>query len=247
MATVESDTTRPAAPAAIVPAEVAAAIGRIPELQAGDHLTRIEFERRYAAMPAVKKAELIEGVVYMPSPVSHKSHSRPHGMLTTALGIYCYATPGADLGSTPTVRLDLENEPQPDSLLRILPEYGGQSRDEDEYIAGPPELVAEVSASSASYDLHEKLRAYQRNGVREYLVWRVWDSAIDWFIQREGRFERLPLTDAGHYHSEVFPGLWLDPSALIRGDFPQVMVLLQQGLASPEHAAFVARLQAAAK
>jgi Uma2 family endonuclease len=223
------------------------AMGRIPKLQAGDHLTRIEFERRYAAMPEVKKAELIEGVVYMPSPVSHKSHSRPHSLLTTLLGTYCYATPGSDLGTTPTVRLDLENEPQPDSLLRILPEYGGQSRDEDEYIAGPPELLAEVSASSASYDLHDKLRAYQRNGVREYLVWRVWDSAIDWFIQREGRFERLPLTEAGHYRSEAFPGLWLDPAALIRGDFPQVMAVLQQGLASPEHAAFVARLQAAAK
>ncbi len=108
-------------------------------------------------------------------------------------------------------------------------------------------MNAEVSTSSASYDLHEKLHAYQRNGVREYLVWRVWDSAIDWFIQREGRFERLPLTGAGHYQSEVFPGLWLDPAALIRGDFPQVMAVLQQGLASPEHAAFVAKLKAATK
>jgi Uma2 family endonuclease len=247
MATVESNTMQPAAATATVQAAVAAPIGRMPELQAGDHLTRIEFERRYAAMPEVKKAELIEGVVYMPSPVSHTSHSRPHGMLTTWLGTYCCATPGTDLGSTPTVRLDLENEPQPDSLLRILPEYGGQSRDEGEYIGGAPELIAEVSASSASYDLHEKLRAYQRNGVREYLVWRVWDSAIDWFIHREGRFERLPLTESGHFHSEEFPGLWLDPAALIRGDFPQVMAVLQQGLASPEHAAFMARLQAAAK
>jgi hypothetical protein len=96
-----------------------------------------------------------------------------------------------------------------------------------------------------SYDLHEKLRAYQRNGVREYLVWRVGDAAIDWFVLREGRFEPLPLTDAGHYRSEVFPGLWLDPAALLRGDGTQVLAVLQEGLDSPEHAAFVAKLQAA--
>jgi Uma2 family endonuclease len=158
MATAESSAAR---------VVVSASIPQIPELQAGDHLTRIEFERRYSAMPHVKKAELIEGVVCMPSPVSHKRHSRPHSMLATWLGTYWPATPGTDAGDNGTVRLDGENEPQPDSILRILPERGGQSRDEDDYIAGPPELVAEVSASSASYDLHEKLRAYQRNGVRE--------------------------------------------------------------------------------
>ena len=246
MATVQSDTTQPAA-TATVPAAVAAAIGRIPELQAGDHLTRIEFERRYAAMPKVKKAELIEGVVYMPSPVSHQEHGGPHFNVVSWLGLYCSGTPSVEGGDNSTVRLDLENEPQPDVFLRIRPKFGGQSRDEDTYVAGPPELIAEVSASSASYDLHEKFRAYQRNGVREYLVWRVWDSVIDWFALREGHFERLPLTDAGHYRSEAFPGLWLDPAALIRGDFSQVVTVLQQGLASPEHAAFVARLQAAAK
>jgi Uma2 family endonuclease len=112
-------------------------------------------------------------------------------------------------------------------------------------VGGPPELVAEVAASSASYDLHDKLRAYQRNGVCEYLVWRTWDSAIDWFVLREGRFERLPVSEAGQLRSEVFPGLWLDPAAMIRGDFAQVTAVLQQGLASPEHAAFVARLHAA--
>ena len=221
--------------------------GRIPELQAGDHLTRMEFERRYAAMPEVKKAELIEGFVYMPSPVSHQQHSGPHFNVVFWLRSYCCGTPGVEGGDNATLRLDLENEPQPDVFLRIRPEFGGQSQDEDEYIAGPPELIAEVCASSASYDLHDKRRADQRNGVREYLVWRVWDSAIDWFIQREGRFERLPLSAAGHYQSVVFPGLWLDPTALIRGDFPQRMVVLQQGLASPEHAAFVTQLQAAAK
>lgn len=148
-------------------------------------------------------------------------------------------------GDNTTVRLDLENEPQPDAFLRIAPQCGGQSRNDGKYVSGPPELIAEVSASSASYDLHDKLRAYQRNGVREYLVWRVWDSTIDWFGLRDERFERLPLTEAGQYQSKVFPGLWLDPAALLRGDFARVLAVLQQGIASPEHAAFVAKLQVA--
>ncbi len=216
------------------------------ELCAGDRLTRAEFERRYSAMPGVKKAELVEGVVYMPSPVSHQNHSRPHSMLMAWLGHYWAATPGVDVGDNAAVRLDLENEPQPDALLRILPNCGGQSRDEDSYLAAAPELIAEVAASSASYDLHDKLRAYQRNGVREYLVWRVWDSAIDWFALCEGRFELLPLDTAGRYKSLTFPGLWLDPAALLRGELARTIAVLQEGIAAPEHGAFVARLQTAA-
>ncbi len=129
-------------------------------------------------------------------------------------------------------------------LCEPCPEYGKRFS-YDEYVDGPPELIAEISDSSVSYDLHDKLRAYQRNGVREYLVWRVWDSAIDWFALREGRFERLLRTEAGHYQSEVFPGLWLDLAALIRGDVAHVLSVLQQGISSPEHAAFVAKLHAA--
>jgi len=215
---------------------------RAPELRAGDRLTRPEFERRYEAMPHVKKAELIEGVVYMPSPVS-RDHWEPHFKIIAWLGLYESATPGVQGGDNGTIRLDLENEPQPDAFLRIRPECGGQSGDSDNYVDGAPELVAEVAASSASYDLHDKLRAYQRNGVLEYVVWRVWDRAIDWFVLREGRYEPLPLSPAGHYHSAVFPGLWLDPAALVRGDLAQVMAVLQQGLASPEHADFVRRLR----
>ena len=238
MATVEAIGVPPAGPAAL-PKD-----GGIPRLNAGDHLTRQEFERRYSAMPETTRAELIEGIVFMSSPVSHQEHSRPQSIIGTCLGIYWFATPGTDLGTTPTVRLDLENEPQPDSLLRILPKCGGRSRDEDTYIAGPPELVVEVSASSVSYDLHEKLRAYQRNGVREYIVWRVWDAAIDWFVLREGQFEKLTVNSSGILKSEVFPGLWLDPAAVVRGDLTRVMAVVQEGIASAEHAAFVAELQA---
>ena len=110
-----------------------------------------------------------------------------------------------------------------------------------------PELVAEVAASTASYDLNTKFNVYRRNEVREYIVWRVLDREIDWFMLRDGEFVRLPLDDAGLYRSEVFPGLWLDPAALVRGDTQSVQAALQRGLASREHAEFVARLNPEAK
>lgn len=219
---------------------------QLPPLEAGDRLTRAEFERRYAAMPRLKKAELIEGVVHMPSPTRHRRHGRPHGHISTWLGVYEAATPGVELGSESTSRLDLDNEPQPDGLLIILPECGGQVRiSEDDYIEGAPELVAEIAASSVSIDLNAKLNVYRRNGVREYVVWRVLESAVDWFVSRDGQFEKqAPATD-GLLRSTVFPGLWLDPAALVRGDLARVLAVVQQGLATPEHAEFVARLQAA--
>lgn len=215
----------------------------IPPLQAGDRLTRAEFERRYNAMPHLKKAELIEGVVYLTRSVS-VDHAEPHAHVVAWLGTYRAYTPGVEGADNATVRLDLDNEPQPDALLRLLEVFGGQSRiDADGYVEGAPELAAEVSASSASYDLHDKLNAYRRNGVKEYVVWRVLDEAVDWFMLREGRYERLPLSPDGLYKSEVFPGLWLDPAALVRGDMPRVLQVLQEGLASAEHEAFVKRLQ----
>ncbi|MCI0360572.1 MAG: Uma2 family endonuclease [Planctomycetaceae bacterium] len=215
----------------------------IPPLAAGDRLTRDEFERRYTAMPHVKKAELIEGVVYMPSPVSHEEHAAPHFDFITWLGVYRSMTPGVRGGDNGTLRLDLDNEPQPDGYLLVLPEFGGRAHMVAGFVEGSPELVVEVSASSVSYDLHDKLNAYRRNGVQEYVVWRVWDRAIDWFVLRNGRYQLLALTADGYYVSEVFPGLWLEPAALLRGDLARVLAVLQQGLASPEHAAFVMRLR----
>ena len=200
------------------------------------------------AMPNLKKAELIEGVVYMPSPVRVRRHGRPHVHLVTWLGNYESATPGVIVADNASVRLDLDNEPQPDASLFIDPDHGGQARiTADDYLEKAPELVAEVAASTASYDLNTKLNVYRRNGVREYIVWRVLDRQIDWFMLREGEFVRLPLDDAGLYRSEVFPGLWLDPAALVRGDTQSVQAALQRGLASREHADFVARLNPEAK
>ena len=215
----------------------------VPPLENGDRLTRDEFERRYDAMPHLKKAELIEGVVYVPPPVRYRRHGAPHALLVSWLGQYIAGTPGIEISDNSTVRLDLDNEPQPDALLLIDPACGGQTHvSSDDYIEGSPELVAEVASSSVSYDLHAKLHAYRRNGVREYIVWRVLDQAIDWFVLRAGQYAPLPVDANGLLRSEVFPGLWLDPAALLRGELATVLAIVQQGLGSPEHAAFVARL-----
>jgi Uma2 family endonuclease len=215
----------------------------LPALENGDRLTRAEFERRYEAMPHLKKAELIEGVVYVPSPVRHRQHGSPHAHLISWLGQYTANTPGVEVGDNSSVRLDLDNEPQPDALLFIDPACGGQVRiGADGMIEGAPELVAEVASSSVSYDLHAKLHVYRRNGVCEYIVWRVLEREVDWFVLRAGQYERMPVEAQGLLRSEVFAGLWLNPAALVRGDLATVLAVLQQGLASPEHVAFVTRL-----
>ena len=217
---------------------------RVPELHNGDRLTRAEFERRYEAMPHLKKAELIEGVVHiMPSPVSDEDHGGPHFDLIGWLAFYRVMTPGIKGGDNSSLHLDLDNQPQPDAYLRILPECGGMSRLENGYVKGPVELIAEVSASSASYDLHDKFNAYRRNGVKEYIVWRVLDEAIDWFVLCEGEYKPLRPTEQGVYQSQIYPGLWLDVPALLGGDLPQVFRVLQQGIETPEHARFVEELR----
>lgn len=217
----------------------------IPPLESGDRLTRAEFERRYDATPGLKKAELLEGIVFVPSPTRHRAHSRPHGHLTTWLGTYEVHTPGTECGDNGTIRLDLDNEPQPDVFLRVCDTCGGQSRtSEDDYVEGAPELVCEVASSSVSYDLHVKLHVYRRNGVREYLVVRTLDHAVDWFSLREGRYDRLEPGADGIHRSEAFPGLWLDATAFMNGNMSRAMQVLADGLASEAHAAFVRELQA---
>ena len=212
-------------------------------LESGDRLTRYEFERRYAAMPQVKKAELIEGVVYMPSPVRFTSHAEPHSWIIGWLAVYCATTPGVTLGDNATVRLDMDNEVQPDALLRLEPAVGGRSRiSEDDYVKGSPELVFEIAATSAAYDLHAKFNAYRRNRVQEYAVWRVYEKRVDWWEWREGRYEPLQPDDDGVIRSRVFPGLHLAVEALLEGDLAQVLAVLQGGLETEAHAAFVARL-----
>jgi Uma2 family endonuclease len=221
----------------------APANGAIPPLKDGDRLTRAEFERRYMAMPDLKKAELIEGVVHVASPVRQRFHGRQHSHLNFWLCAYEGRTPGVEVSDNSTIRLDLKNMPQPDCLLFVQPEHGGRVRiDADGYIEGAPDLVAEVAASTTGYDLGTKLEAFRRNGVREYVVWRVFDRRIDWFVNRENGFELL-LPDAdGIQRSTVYPGLWLDPAALVRGDVNAVLAVVQRGLGSREHQEFVGRL-----
>ncbi len=212
----------------------------IPPLENGDKLTRAEFERRYEAMPHVKKAELIEGIVYMPSPLRITRHGEPHADIMTWLGVYKAATPGVSSADNSTVRLDNDNEPQPDALLRI--QQGGQSRiSEDDYVEGSPELIVEVAASSASIDMHQKLNVYRRNGVQEYLVWRVLEGELDWFCLQAGEYISLSPNSNGIICSQIFSGLWLDKSALLARNLARVLEVLQQGIASVEHQAFVQR------
>jgi len=216
----------------------------LPPLETGDHLSRAEFERRYQAMPHLKKAELIEGVVHVPSPVRLAQHGRPQAAVMGWLMVYWAHTPGVQVGDNSTVRLDMDTEPQPDALMIIEPARGGQATiDADGYVAGAPEMVVEVAASSASIDLNSKLRVYRRNGVREYVVWRVLDEAIDWFVLRQAEYEALRLNATGRLESEVFPGLWLDPAALIRFDLMTVLRVVQEGVASAAHGAFAKSLQ----
>ncbi|MFB2934257.1 Uma2 family endonuclease [Aerosakkonemataceae cyanobacterium BLCC-F154] len=209
----------------------------VPPLEGGDRLSRNEFERRYAASPHIKKAELIEGVVYMAAAVRAKSHGQPHGRIITWLGVYEAATSGVSVLDNTTVRLDENNEPQPDALLRI--EIGGNSQvTDDDYIEGAPELVAEIAASSASYDLYDKKQAYQRNGVKEYLVWQVFEQKLDWFQLQNGKYILLQPDENAVIKSQVFPGLWLAINELLSGNMATVLTVLQEGLNSPEYAEF---------
>jgi Uma2 family endonuclease len=208
----------------------------IPPLENGDRLTRDEFERRYAAMPHLKKAELIEGVVYVPAALRFRSHGQPHSQIMTWLGVYQVFTPKVELGDNVTVRLDLDNEPQPDAVLFI---NGGQAKiSKDDYVEGAPELVVEVAASSAAYDLYDKKRAYRRNAVKEYLVWRVYNRELDWFSLEAGEYNLLKPDERGIIRSQVFPGLWLAIPQLLSGKMNEVLAVLQQGLDSQPHQEF---------
>ena len=215
----------------------------LPPLQSGDRLSRHEFERRYQLMPPNVKAELIEGTVYMPSPVRATSHARPHALIMGWLSAYWFATPGVDLFDNATLRLDLDNEPQPDAALCIDPARGGHARiSSDDYLEGAPEFVVEVAASSAAYDVGDKLKVYRRNGVAEYMVWTIYERRLDWWWLNEEVYVALPSDADGIIRSQVFPGLYLHVAALLAEDRRAVLAALQRGLASAEHAAFVQRL-----
>src|SRR6266511_3787711 len=154
-------------------------------LENGDHLDQKTFHARYEAMPPDTRAELIGGIVFMPSPLK-RPHGRFHVKLNSWLEEYEEATPGVEAFDNATAILNDENETQPDSCLLIA--TGGQTRDEDEYIAGSPELIIEVASSSESIDLHRKKDEYEQAGVKEYLVIPLLQRRIYWFLRPGGRF-----------------------------------------------------------
>ena len=200
--------------------------------------------RRYEAMPEVKKAELINGVVYMASPVRTAQHAAPDSLIQGWLFTYAVANPGVQHAINATLRLGPDDTAQPDGLLRRLPECGGRTRlDEDGYLRGGPELIVEVAASSASLDTRQKRATYRRAGVGEYLVWRTEDAAVDWWTLEEDEYRPLPAAADGVIRSRAFPGLALDTVALLTGDGPRLLAALHEALGGPAHAAFVTELR----
>jgi hypothetical protein len=217
-----------------------AAEQRVPPLAAGDKLTRDEFLRRWQANPEIKNAELIGGLVYIASPVSVE-HGDMDGDVGAWLAVYKAGTQGTASGHNTTSFL-LDDTPQPDLNLRILPEYGGGSWVEDRFLHGVPELLAEICRSSASYDLHVKLDLYQAARVPEYLAILLYEQEIRWHVLVNGKYQLLSADADGLWRSRAFPGLWLDGKALLARDLQQVLARLQDGLQSPEHQQFVANL-----
>lgn len=180
----------------------------------------------------------------MPSPARFELHGRPHSDLITWMGNYRSRTPGTSVGDNVSVRLDFENEVQPDALLRLDPALGGRCIvSDDDYLEGPPELIVEIAASSVSYDMHQKRRVYARNGVPEYIVLLAYERRLIWFVLREGVYEAMAPDEAGIQRSEIFPGLWLECASLVEGDLARVLAILQQGLESSEYEDYLARIQ----
>jgi Uma2 family endonuclease len=180
--------------------------------------------------------------VYMPSP-QKVPHSKAQQLVARWLDEYAEATPGTEALLNNTQILGPDSEPEPDACLFIAPEYGGQVyADADEYLNGAPELIVEVSSSTESIDLHRKKRDYQKAGVREYVVLALRTQQVFWFVRQRGTYREVPLPSDGLFHSRVFPGLWLDAEAMLHNRRQRVLAALRRGLATPEHAAFVAKL-----
>lgn len=226
----------------IVPRTIQARKPVLPPLENGDRLDQKTFHARYEAMAEDVRAELIGGIVYMASPMKRR-HGRYGASFIRWLTEYEEATPGTEVLDGATSILGPESQPEPDGSLIILPECGGQTwEDDDGYLNGAPEFVGEIGHASESIDLHGKKADYEKAGVREYVVVALRQSEIFWFVRRKGKFRAKPADRDGIWRSEVFPGLWLDGAALLRRDRPRVLTVLRQGLATPEHAAFVRKL-----
>lgn len=212
----------------------------IPPLENGDHLSATEFLRRYEAMPHVKKAELIQGVVHMASPVPARDHGRKDNLIQGWLGNYAEATPGVEAYSNSTAKFGPDDVPQPDIMLCLPTERGGQSRlNANGYIVGAPELAVEITASTASYDMREKLETYRRFGVLEYVIWLTEKREIQWLRLDDDEYQPMQADHEGILKSHAFPGLWMDVNAMLAYNRTNARLALERGLKSAEHAAFI--------
>ncbi|HEY7327933.1 MAG TPA: Uma2 family endonuclease [Gemmataceae bacterium] len=215
---------------------------RMPPLENGDRLDQKTFHARYEAMPEHCRAELIGGIVYMPSP-QKIPHSKAQQLVVRWLDEYAEATPGTEALLNNTQILGPDSEPEPDACLFVTPEFGGRVyADKNDYLHGAPELIVEVSSSTESIDLHLKKQDYQQAGVSEYVVLALRMQQVFWFIRQRGKYKEAPLPADGIFRSRVFPGLWLDAESMLRCHRQGVLAALKDGLATPEHAAFVAKL-----
>jgi Uma2 family endonuclease len=216
---------------------------RLPPLENGDQLDQETFHARYQAMPEDCRAELIGGIVYMPSP-QKVPHSETQLLVVRWLDGYAEGTPGTKALLNNTQILGPDSEPEPDACLFISPDHGGRVYlDADDYLHGAPELIVEVSSATESIDLHRKKLDYQKAGVNEYVVLALRTQQVFWFIRQRAKYKEVPLPADGNFRSRTFPGLWLDAEAVLRCHRPGVLAALKDGLATREHAAFVAKLQ----
>jgi Uma2 family endonuclease len=220
---------------------------QLPPLVEGQQLDQATFHALYEAMPERVKAELIGGIVRMASPV-HNDHVRALRLVYVSLDYFADRVldgEALEAMSDVTTILSPRDEVQPDVQLRIRAEYGGMTRDDPGYIAGTPELVVEVSGTSRNTDLGRKRDAYGQAGVSEYIVVDLENGEVIWHVLRDGQLIRVDPDADGFYRSVTFPGLWLDPAALLANDRRQFRRVIDRGVASPEHAAFLIRLAAA--
>jgi Uma2 family endonuclease len=214
-----------------------------PPLLTGQRMSLKEFLRRWKELPDLKKAELIDGVVYVPSPVS-REHGSLDSLMIWWLAHYAQATPGCEVGNNSTW-LMLGSAPQPDTYLRILPSSGGQSGNEEQYCIGAPELAVEICVTSTDLDFGSKLALYQRAGVREYITIELFGERLVWRVLENGVYVSQGILADGIFRSQIFPGLWLDLAAFWNKDGARMLAALNAGLASEEHRRFVERLAAA--
>ncbi len=213
------------------------------QLSEGMPLSRAEFDQ----LGECRGLERLNGRLCLPpAAFRHRDHGQPHAILAFWATSYIASTSGIEISVASTVKMDADNDPEPDLSLFRTKSFGGRViLDPEGYLVGAPELAAEVSASTTYKDLTVKYKLYQKHGVNEYIVWNTEVGKFDWFELHDGRYQLRPTPEDGIYRSSVFPGLWLDYQSLQAFDYQGVLATLQSGFATPEHAKFVQQLAVA--